>query len=234
MNGCDFFDDQPPTGALPRWATITQVSDFLEVSRNAVRSAVRRAVANNEQWVKKETSEEEKPVYLIDTDHEIYKSHEERWKQSKVIQGDSYANSVARWSSARQSLFSHTHCGERTLPPPPFANIPWQEQNGSESGLDRWPRLRQWLYANGVQIFKNILDEDEQADLWQWRWDELEGEGCQDVEEAIVTALQNRFHVYKEELLKQNPAFFEEFTQEEPQRPQRFNFFSRKKEAPPF
>ena len=234
MNGCNFFDDQPPTGSLPRWATITQVSDFLEVSRNAVRSAVRRAVVNSEQWVKKEVSEDGKPIYLIDTDHETYQSHEERWKQTKALQGEPLVNSAAHWSQARQSLFSHIRPGERALLPSAFTDIPRQEQENSEGGLDRWPRLRHWLSTRGIQIFKNILDEDEQIRPWQWRWDDLEGEGCQDVEEAIVMALQNRLHLYKEEFLEQDAAFFEALRQEESQKPPRFRLFSRKKESPPF
>ena len=40
MNQSDFFDDHHPAGTLPRWATITQVSGFLEVLRSAVSSTV--------------------------------------------------------------------------------------------------------------------------------------------------------------------------------------------------
>ena len=70
---------------------------------------------------------------------------------------------------------------------------------------------------------------------WQWRWDDLEGDGCESVEEAIVMALKTRFHVYEEELIELDTAFFEEeLRQEEPQKPPRFKLFSRKKEAPPF
>ncbi len=44
MNETDPFGDSFPLGTLPQWATITQVSAFLGAPRNAVRSAVRRAV----------------------------------------------------------------------------------------------------------------------------------------------------------------------------------------------
>jgi hypothetical protein len=235
MNESDFFDDHPPAGTLPRWATITQVSGFLEVPRSAVSSTVRKAVAKSEPWVKKEISEEEKLVYLIDTDHELYTSHAEQWKQRKAQREDSLNASLARWSHLRETPFSPEPSEKVALSPSPFVDIPWSEYEGFESGLNHWHRLRQWLFAKGVQIFKNVLDDEDPMHPWQWRWDDLEGDGCESEEEAIVMALQTRFHVYEEEIIELDTAFFEEeLRQEESQKPPRFKLFSRKKEAPPF
>lgn len=210
MNRCGFFDDEPPAGPLPRWATITQVSDFLDVSRHLVHSTVREAVENSESWVKKEIADTGKPTYLIDTDHETYKVHEEQWKRHHAMYGN-----------ASSDPFSY----HRAL---------WLEPDDMENGLDSWHSLRQWLSVEGIQIFKNILDEEGQTHPWRWRWGDLEGEGCLNVEEAIVMALQTRFHVYEEELSKQDAALFDRHPQEEPQRLQRFRFFARRKESSPF
>ena len=133
MNESAFFDDHPPAGSLPRWATITQVSGFLEIPRSAVSSTVRKAIANNEPWVKKEISEEVKLIYLIDTNHELYMSHVEQWKQRKARREDSLNASLARWSHLRESPFSPEPSEKVALSASPFVDIPWSEYEGFES-----------------------------------------------------------------------------------------------------
>lgn len=235
MNEYESFNNQPPTGTLPQWATITQVSDFLGIPRNAIRSAVRRAVANGEDWVKKETSEEGKPLYQLDTKHEAYQLHEDRWKHNKAVQHALLEYSVSARPHAWQSRFSplrfererllHRHSSHA------FSSRDALTQR--ESTLHDWPRIRQWLCTKGIQIFKNILAEEEQATSWQWRWNELHGEGCQSEEEAIIAVLQSRFDAYEKIYEEQEAAFFTH-VQEEPPEPQRFSFFSRRNRTYPF
>ncbi len=243
MNRCDFFDETPSPGPLPRWATITQVSAFLDVSRHLIHYTVRKAVAHHEPWVKKEMTAAGKPIYRIDIEHETYKTHEEQWKQQKALQGTTYADSVARWSRFGPSLLSQNRAEEEdaVLSSDPFTQSLWREPDDGERGFDHWHRLRQWFSLKGLQIFKNILDEEEQTHPWRWRWGELEGEGCQDVEEAVVLALQAKLQTNEharsndeEAHSKQEAAFFDALSPEEPQPPQRFRFFSQRKEPPPF
>jgi hypothetical protein len=243
MNRCDFFSDEPPSEPLPRWATITQVSDALDVSRHLIHYTARRAVAQSEPWVKKEIADTGKPIYLIDTEHETYTTHAKRWKQQTTKQSTPFVDSDARWSRTGRSRLSQNHSEEEeallSSDSSPFTHVPWLEHDNGASGLDHWHFLRQWLSIKDLQIFKNILDEEEQTHPWRWRWGELEGKGCQDVEEAVVLALQTKLQSYEgarlnEEgaRLKQDAAFVETLPEEEPPPPQRFRFFSQRKEPP--
>jgi hypothetical protein len=222
MIGCDFYDGQPPTGELPQWATITQVSDFLEIPRNAIRSAVRRAVANNEEWVKKETGEGGSTHYLIDTTHEIYQYHQERWKQNKA-RATSFGEADAAWSHAGHSRFSSTMLEED--PFSRYETVPHSGQQDSEVVLQRWPHFRQWLYAEGIQVFQNLLAEDGQR-TWEWRWGELHGEGYESVEEAIIMVLQNGFDAKEVERYRKEEEHIASFHMQE-QPPAKKPFWSR-------
>jgi hypothetical protein len=202
MNECAFFDDEQPTDGLPRWATITQVSIFLAVPRTTVRDTVRRALYDNEPWVKKEDSDG-KLLYLIDTTHETYKSHEQRWKHNQATRGEDLNASRASWSNAAQPFFSHFRPEDVPIPPyassSPLSQFFWQRQGSLDDVLHRWPLFRQQLYSWGIQVFTNILAEDGQENPWQWRWENLHGEGYSSDEEAIIAALQMRLDTYKEE-----------------------------------
>jgi hypothetical protein len=220
MNGCGFFEDQPRAGSLPSWATITQVSNFLEVPRNAVRSAVRRAVESQEAWVKKEMTEDGRAIYLIDTTHQTYQAHEERWKQSNTIRGKFL------WQT----------------PPWCLLCLPRQEERCSlelahESvGSERpcWPQVQRWLAVQGLELFINQLAREEGAHPWHWRWGELHGEGYQNEEEALVAALQSRFEAHEREREEGNALLQHLLEQEERPAPARFGFFFRRRTSPAF
>ncbi|BCL79600.1 hypothetical protein ccbrp13_20650 [Ktedonobacteria bacterium brp13] len=192
MTKCAFFDDQPdqPPTELPQWATITQISHFLEIPRDAVRSAVRRAIANNEAWVKKEDGEAGSTRYLIDTTHEMYQSHQERWK----LRAGFLDEIDPAWLHAGQPRF---------LPP------------SSEEELQQWPHFRQWLYMQGLQIYQNVLAE-EQEKPWQWRWDDLHDEGYRSIEEAVIAALQRQLDTHDAE--REEQAFFQMLENQEHQK----------------
>jgi hypothetical protein len=154
MTECTFFDDEQPTRGLPQWATITQVSEFLDVSRNAIRSAVRRAVANNEDWVKKESKKGESTHYLIDMTHEIYQSHAQRWKENRGAQEeDSFATS-ADWYDAREALFSPRY--RKATASPSYMGMGEQDSvNDSLPGASRFsktflPRRTKRIRGGGV------------------------------------------------------------------------------------
>src|SRR5579859_7338731 len=156
MNERTLFDGQRPTDCLPHWATITQVSTFLAVPRTTVRGTVRRALCYNEPWVKREDAGDEKSPYLIDTTHETYASHAQRWKQNQAIQEEGLDDSQASQSSTGQSFFSSVPSEEPpTLPytsSSPRSPLSWYGSN-FDGVLDRWPRFRSRLYSWGIQIF---------------------------------------------------------------------------------
>jgi hypothetical protein len=67
---------------LPNWATLTEVSSALGIAREAVRSVARRALREEELWVKKKDGK-----ILIDTTADLYKSHVSRWQKQQHVQG---------------------------------------------------------------------------------------------------------------------------------------------------
>src|SRR5579859_5436934 len=71
-------DEQDDTHKLPDWATLTEVSTTLGVSRNAVQSAARRAFKRHELWVKKAHGN-----ILIDTQNETFNCLVRRWKEPR-------------------------------------------------------------------------------------------------------------------------------------------------------
>jgi hypothetical protein len=238
MTDCTFFDEEQPTNGLPQWATITQVSDFLEVPRNAIRSAVRRAVENNEDWVKKEISEGGGTHYLVDTTHETYKSHERRWEQKRAAQDEYGTASSTDWYNAKNAFFSQMYPEDDSIPaytfPPQFS---WGSAGHFDDVLQRWMKFRQRLYSWGIQIFQNILAEEDQESPWQWRWGSLHGEGYPNEEEAIIAALESRLMVDVGE--NENPALGDPstFSQATPMthvKSQRFKFLNKRNDFPPF
>ncbi len=187
MNETDPSGDLFPPGTLPRWATITQVSASLGAPRNAVRSAVRRAVKNGEQWVKKETPDKSSmPVYLINTNHTAYQAHARRWKQNTVSGAALYElDEQARDTWEFSEVASHS----QWLPPSSSTGL-YNALEREYPDLHALPGLCSWLWSHGLQIFKNILAEEEQEAPWQWRWGDLHGEGYESSETALVAALQ--------------------------------------------
>lgn len=219
MIGCAFSDDeQQPTHkqthTLPRWASITELSNLLDVSRNTISAAVKQAWANNEPWIKKEKVEDgNTEYYLIDTQHEIYLAHQERWAQHKTQRAplvDKITIPVAHsHPGAGHAFAAHliTILAEASSPP----NTPvWSLPNRRDGVLQRWPRFRQWLFSHGIQIFQNQLAEEGQKKPWAWRWADLHGEGYQSEEEAVIAALQGRLDANDAKLAESeyDAAFF--------------------------
>ena len=231
MIECPFFDGEQPANNLPSWATITQVSDFLEIPRSAVRSTVRRAVANNEEWVKKETGEGKCTHYLIDTTHELYKSHETRWRQNLPAREEELAASASEWSGTGEAFHSQV--------PPMMSSItsstlPTQDSyrrlSYPDTVLHRWTKFRQRLYSWGIQVFQNILAEEERVNPWQWRWGNLHGEGYSNEEEAIIAAIESHFTFSGEEE-HEGPKPYDSSSQPgatNQVKPQRFKFFNKR------
>jgi hypothetical protein len=201
MSENTFLDEDLPAGKLPRWATITQVCDSLGISRTTVTKVVKKAWDNSEPWVKKENAPDGNTHYLIDTEHATYQSHEERWKQYQASQRIPYQSYAEQWKQNEADLddLDIDEFGPDELFPwqreslVPYQPVPLSEPENRESGLHRWPRLRRWLHAQGVQVFTNIVSEPGEENLWHWRWGDLHGEGYASDEEAIVAALQSRF-----------------------------------------
>ena len=225
MIGCGFFGDEQPTNRpadeSPRWVSISELSALLDVSRNTISTATKRAWANSEPWVKKEKTEDENTLYLIDTQHEMYRFHEEQWKQQKALRAALLEESAPALSQAYHSLFPSLSSGRSMLLY--YATLL------SEDWLQRWPHFRQWLYSQGIQVFQNLLAEKRQKRSWEWRWKELHGEGCESCEKAIIAALQSRFEAYEAERKEQeDTAFFRTLEQQELQKSQPRRFWFRR------
>lgn len=200
MKNCSFPEGEPPFFGLPRFATITQVSLFLEIPREAVRSAVRRAAHQSETWIKKVEGSDGLPIYLLDTQSAPYQAHEARWKQNKRVRDKLLRSSLKQWSEATAS-------GQQTPSPPQLLPA---------SPLAGWPRFRHWLFAMGVWVFRNVLAEADHPRPWQWYWEGLHGEGYRSDEEAVVAALQTRFDEMREDLLEQERLLMQRDEQEPP------------------
>jgi hypothetical protein len=181
---------------LPRWATITQVSEALAIPRDTVRSAVRRAAASSEVWVKKEVAPDGTAVYLIDTQHASYQAHEARWKQ-----GTTARQHLASWLRIPPECVISMWSKEQTMRDGETAEDHASSRSNEQetSGFSAGPRVWQWLAAGGLEIFTNCLAPAGQAYPWQWHWNELHGAGYGSVEEALLAALQARFDAYERE-----------------------------------
>lgn len=205
MNELDSSDHQQTRETLPLWATMKQVSDVLGVSRRAIRAVVRKAAQNQEPWVKKTTSEESKwPTYLIQTDHPMYQSQREHWKQRSALDASSQTHEGPRpTASTLNSLFCTT--GE-----PPYCTSeskaqPFMYKPGL---LDAYPQLRRWLCSLGLQIFTNSLEEPRDTP-WHWHWGNLHGEWYGTQEKALIAALAHRLGTlpqHREESAQQTDA----------------------------
>ncbi|WP_126582562.1 hypothetical protein [Tengunoibacter tsumagoiensis] len=195
MIGCGFFDEkQPPEEAhntVPCWVSLHEICAFLEISPNIMSPIVQQAYSNGERWVKKEQAKDGKTLYLVDTQHEMYQSYQEMWKQHNALLGET----ASQWSQADQSYVPPPHSWESSPSYAP-APLPWY----TEGVLQQWPRFRQWLYAHGIKIFQNLLAEERHMNAWEWQWGELQGEGFASDEEAIIAVLQSRFEAYEAEI----------------------------------
>jgi hypothetical protein len=217
MSKCAFFDDQQPPNDLPRWATITQISSFLAVPRTTVRDTVRKASASGEPWVKKEDYEDGTSLYLIDTKHETYQAHKQRWQQNQAIR-DCFLTVTADWPDLQQSFSAYMHPEENPFPsaaPAPCSS----HQSSTDNILHHLPILSHQLYSLGLQIFQNILAEEGQKNSWQWRWGDLHGEGYPSQEVALTVALQSRLNTDEEDGEIQDASLFQTQTQEGSQGP---------------
>jgi hypothetical protein len=238
MSETTFFDEQHPTDGLPHWATITQVSDFLTVPRTTIRDTVRRAWASGEPWVKKEDSSEEQSQYLIDTTHETYKAHEQRWKQNQAAREDASPDPAAWYRVRPPSFFDKLLEESSSLYPSSsrFAPFSWRTRKSFDVVLHLWPVFRQRLYSWGMQVFQNILAEEGEENPWQWRWGDLHGEGYPSEEEAIIAAIESRLMAHSQEPEDQSladPSLFTYPPSTTQTKSGRFTFFSRRNGSHP-
>lgn len=199
MTDCTFFDEELPVEGSPQWATITQVSTFLSVPRTTVRGTVRRAATSGESWVRKAMAEDGTFHYLIDTTHESYLAHEQRWKLHQDTRAEeATAALIDRSRTKKLPVAPFHHKGDAISPSPPispFSQFSWLKAARGDDVLHRWPTFRQRLHSWSIQIFQNMLADGGQENPWQWRWGELHGEGYQSEELAILAALESRLMV---------------------------------------
>ncbi len=175
---------------LPPWATLREVSSYLHINHDKVRSTARRAMQNEEPWVKKEEVGGQR--LLIDTSHETFKAHVKRWLQNTGLGlegGEPYP-----WSSSAHS--GQSHDGYTSSYPTSIEDLYTLET----TRLFFWPALRQWLHELGLQVFMNVLAEDYGEQQWHWQWGALHGKGYESVEKAIIAALQSQFDENRREL----------------------------------
>ncbi len=224
MIGCMYDDPHKPAVSLPRWATITQVSSGLGMSRNTVSTAVKRAWANGEAWVKKEEAPDGNIRYLIDTEHERFLFHSHRWKRLKRLRAAS-AEDPALCFPAPVPGSTSVSLSDTMISFYPCGPLQWPGYEPGESAFYRLPRLRHWLHSQGMQIFTNRLAEEGQDNPWHWRWGELHGKGYPSDEEAVVAALDSR--LMQERQRCEEPHGSPAQSQPEPSPPPRRSLFAR-------
>ena len=166
----------------PSWATISQVSSRFHINYHAVRAVVRRAFQRNESWVKKVGVTE--PRILIDTTHQTYQTHLQRWLHNTTFQP--HKREPDHWFPSPGNDAFH-----EDVPNDPPSTENWLAME--LTGLHFWPALQQWLHELGVQVFLNVLSEECGPHQWHWQWRGLQCEGYESAEQAIIAALQRRF-----------------------------------------
>jgi fructosamine-3-kinase len=224
MIGYMYDDTQKPADGLPHWATITQVSNALGMSRNTVSNVVKRASSNGEAWVKKEEAPDGNIHYLIDTEHERFLFHAHRWKRLKALRAALSDGEAVNWSGPLPGAIS-AWGSETTASFPAPALLPWPDHELTDHAFGRLPRLRHWLHTQGMQIFTNRLAEEGQENPWHWRWGELHGEGYPSDEEAVVAALDSRLTQEMQRSEEAHGALAQ--SQPEPSAPPRRSLFAR-------
>jgi hypothetical protein len=165
----DNRDEQPE---LPRWATLTEVSQALSVPRDAVRSAARRALKQGEIWVRKEGGK-----ILLDTTSDSYQEHAKRWQQGQQewddFPTDLDAEYAALFPREEQQPVYHWY------PSPP-------------DGYRQWEEFCQWLASQGLCVSFNLL-EGNPATTLSWQWGELHStKTYQDIKACVIAALDAR------------------------------------------
>ena len=165
-----FYDDENHTNALPPWATLTEVSTALGISRDAVRSVARRALKQRKRWIKKENGK-----MLIDTQAEAYKSHVSRWLGQRDLDLLSL--------TGRTCFADPAHSQERVITPYQYYPSLMAE------GYHDWPEFCQWLGTQGLNVFFNMLAGEQEISL-QWQWGELHGGyHYATIKEVVIDAL---------------------------------------------
>ncbi len=170
-----------------RWATMSEVSEALGVTRHTIKHAVQKAHALGHAWVKRDPN----PTpgcfarWLIDTSHPTYHSHEQRWRKAEE-DGEG-------WPPLEELLDQASK----------------ERGEGSETTFDplidlhddpheRWPERCSWLEEQGLIISPNVLSEDA---CWMWSWRGAFGTGYDTACEATIAALQHQMQ-FGEPLLK--------------------------------
>ncbi len=184
-----FYDDEHQPHALPEWATLTEVSKAVGITREIVRAAARQALKHEELWVKKKQGR-----FLINTTAASYKEHVRQWTalhQHHLSQWqksrqevslpesalDPFAAAEEEWRSRRPG-----HPGKAPVPSHPSASLVLE-------GHRQWPALCSWLSSQGLSVFFNLLAGEQEISL-QWQWGELRSEYYStDIKDAVIDAL---------------------------------------------
>jgi hypothetical protein len=167
-------DDNNERPALPHWATLTEVSEALGVPRTAVRYVARLALKAEETWVRKEGGK-----ILLDTTSAYYQEHAELWQQDQQAWEELVGNFAVEDAD---QLSEHE-------PEPPCYH--WYP-SPSLAGYRHWEAFCQWLAAQGLCVFFNLLEGDPATAL-SWQWGELHStETYQDIKACVIAALDAR------------------------------------------
>jgi hypothetical protein len=178
-----FDDDEHESGTLPNWATLTEVSSALGIAREAVRSVARRALREEELWVKKKDGK-----ILIDTTADLYKSHVSRWQKQQNVQGfasvedalDPFDAADATWRVPQRKV------------PTLYHHFPSLVLEGHRD----WPDLCSWLGSQGLNVFFNMLVNERDVSL-QWQWGDQQGEYYYaGVKDAVIDALDCKLNAH--------------------------------------
>jgi hypothetical protein len=185
-----YDDDEHKTLEIPIWGTLTEVSEALGVSRNAVKSAARRALKRQEPWVKKDGN-----IILINIQHELYRSYARRWQEQ-------HTNNIALEDIADEDNPFQNKASSEDGFATPYRCYP----SLTLEGYLHWPEFCQWLASQGLYISCNLLT-GENTPFLQWYWGNRQGEGnYTSVKDAVIAALSTKLKALADAELD-NPWF---------------------------
>ncbi|GHO50823.1 hypothetical protein [Ktedonospora formicarum] len=165
------YNETTTPSPLPYWATLTQVSQATGVSRSAVRSVARRALKQEEPWVKKEDGR-----ILLNTHHDTYTSHARRWQEDTW--STTFLDDLDTEDQDKQFTTSNTQ-----------NSFYWYPSLATE-GYTHWPQFCQWLASQGLYVTLNLLVGEE---ILHWTWGEHQGTvQSASVRDAVIAALTHK------------------------------------------
>ena len=172
---------------LTGWQSIAAVSAALGVPKHTIHGVVARAADRRQAWVQQEP--DGLRCWLMNTDSLAYQRHAKRWQRLAAQRKSQGTRRTALSDLPDLPFDADLQLDEEDLAPFALSGPLSATWSPAPEVARDWPELCRWLREQGVLIFTNALCTGETT-LWQWRWGELEGAGCESSKAAIVAALK--------------------------------------------